>query len=213
MKLHQGVWLPDHEVHMIDWMNKSGEIVNGRGTYQIKKLREALKYVKNFRVAVDVGAHVGFWSMHLVRVFASVCAFEPVKEHADCFRANVQTANYDLYECALGSAEGRVKLQTPAGSSGGTHIVGEGNTTMVTLDSFELQNVDFIKIDCEGWELEVLKGARQTLRRCKPCVIVEQKLHIMQANYGETGQPALGYLYDMGAVQRRVISGDYIFTF
>lgn len=215
MKQHQGVWLPDHEQHMVEWMNKSGEVVDGRGTYQIKKLREAMKYVKQFRVAIDVGAHVGFWSMHLVKLFNSVIAFEPIHEHADCYEKNLAGYHlrYTLIQCALGESARRVCLETPPGSSGGTHIVGDGDIDMRALDEFDLDDVDFIKIDCEGWELDVLKGARETILRCKPCIIVEQKQHIMRANYGETGQPALGYLYDLGAVQRRVMSGDYIFTF
>jgi FkbM family methyltransferase len=41
------------------------------------------------------------------------------------------------------------------------------------LDDFKLDNVDMIKIDVEGWEFEVLKGAEQTIRRCQPILMVE----------------------------------------
>lgn len=46
-----------------------------------------------------------------------------------------------------------------------------------TLDSFDLPTIDFMKIDCEGYEFPVLKGAAETLRRCKPVIVVEQKPH------------------------------------
>lgn len=215
MKQHQGIWLPDHEQHMIEWMDKSGEIVDGRGTYQIKKLRAALGYVKNWRTAVDVGAHVGFWSMHLVGKFAMLHAFEPIFEHRECFERNVHGSCL-VYPVALGAAPAMVSLTVPNGSSGGTHIVDSaspGEIELRTLDSFELENVDFLKIDCEGYEFDVCAGGIETIKRCKPCVIVEQKQHIMSANFGIKGTPAVDFLKALGAKERQVISGDHILSF
>ncbi|HEX7455692.1 MAG TPA: FkbM family methyltransferase [Gallionella sp.] len=212
MKQHQGIWLPDHEQHMIEWMNSSGEIVDGRGTYQIKKLRAALLHVKQYRTAVDVGAHVGFWSMHLAPRFRELHAFEPVKAHRECFESNLTAPNVALYACALGNKEGGVTLDVPKGSSGGTHISGAGDIPLKRLDDFELPDVDFIKIDCEGYELAVLQGAVETLQRCHPCIIVEQKQHIMAKNFGTSGTPAVDFLIALGAKQRAVLSGDHIVT-
>jgi FkbM family methyltransferase len=212
MKQHQGIWLPDYEKHLLEWMDKSGELVDGRGTYQIKKLRAAMEYVEAKTRAVDVGAHVGFWSMHLAREFFKVMAFEPMAEFRECFARNVEEMNVRLYGCALGAKAGGVSLVTPEGSSGGTHITGTGDIELRTLDSFDFQNVDFLKVDCEGYELAVLEGARTTLRRCRPCVIVEQKPHIMAANFGTSGHPAVDFLLKMGASVRKVMSGDYIIS-
>jgi len=65
-------------------------------------------------------------------------------------------------------------------NSGGTHVKvaddGVGPQTIAcTLDSFDLPPVDFLKIDCEGYEYFILKGAERTVRRDRPCIIVEQK--------------------------------------
>lgn len=215
MKLHQGIWLPDHEQHLVEWMDKSGEIVNGKGSYQIRKLRAALEHVKNWRVAVDVGAHVGFWSMHLAERFSRVHCFEPHAEHRACWEKNVRPsapAMAFLYPCALGAASGKVALEVPPGSSGGTHVSGAGEITMRTLDSFNLRDVDFLKIDVEGLELQVLQGAIDTLKRCRPTVIVEQKAHTPggQKHLAGGGTPAVDFLLAMGAKQRAVLSGDYI---
>lgn len=219
MKQHQGVWLPDHEKHLLEWMDKSGEVVAGRGTYQIKKLRAALEYVKQWRTAVDVGAHVGFWSMHLAPRFQGLEAFEPVADHRECWQENMkdqfQGAHHcaiRLHECALGASPGKVSMVVPPGSSGGTHIGGPGWIPLKTLDSFNLRDVDFLKIDVEGAELAVLEGARATLEEYHPCVIVEQKGHIMAANFGTTGRPAVDYLVSLGATMRREMGGDFICT-
>ena len=213
MKQHQGIWLPDHEKHLVEWMDKSGQIVDGRGTYQYKKLVGALEHVKQWRTVVDVGAHVGFWSMHLARRFQHLEAFEPVAEHRECWALNMEgQKNTTLHECALGAVDGNVAMVIPPGSSGGTHIGGPGWIPMKTLDSFEFQDVDFLKIDCEGAEGAVLEGGVETMRRCRPCVIVEQKGHIMAANFGTKGRPAVDFLVGLGAKLRREMGGDFILS-
>jgi hypothetical protein len=47
-------------------------------------------------------------------------------------------------------------------------------TRLMTLDSLDLARVDFIKIDIEGMEMEALMGAKETLEKCKPVVLVEK---------------------------------------
>lgn len=219
---HQGIWFPDGEAHFPDWMTKNGEIVEGKGTYQIKKLRAALTHCKEFRKAVDVGGHVGLWSMQLAKCFELVAAFEPVPQYQECFLRNTENikctgTNYPvgLFECALGAQFRWVSMVVPELNggidSGGTHVGDKsGDVPMRTLDSYNWDEVDFIKIDCEGYELEVLKGARETLARCKPCVIVEQKPHKLGPNFGIKGTPAVDYLLMMGAELKREMSGDYI---
>lgn len=217
---HQGIWLPDGEKHFPEWMTRHGELVEGKGTYQIKKLREALTWVRQFRTAVDIGAHVGLWSMQMAKRFEWVHAFEPVNAYRECFNRNLPPEDWDeevlLYPYALGSAPGRVAMTIPpldgGIDSGGTHVGGEGDIQMRTLDSFDLQGVDFLKIDCEGYEHHVIAGARATLERCRPCVIVEQKPHKLGPNFGIKGTPAVDLLRCLGAAVRREMGGDYIMS-
>lgn len=212
MKEYGGWAFPDHEVHLLEWMQRRPDPVAGRMRYQGKKQDAALAWCKLRRAAVDVGAHIGLWSFYLARQFDKVVAFEPVAEHRECFIKNVLDQNdVMLYPCALGDHEGSIAMHTSVGSSGDSWVNGDGDIPMKALDSFDLQDVDFIKIDCEGGELAVLKGAEQTLRHCKPCVIVEQKPGRAQKfGLGETA--AVDYLQSLGAVLRKTISGDYILS-
>lgn len=215
----QGIWLPDGEKHFPEWMAKHGELVNGKGTYQIKKLRAALGFCKHFRTAVDIGAHVGMWSMHLAPRFQQLHAFEPVAQYRECYERNVAHRDHTyLYPCALGREEGRVRMQIDPSSSGGT-FVGEvsgdrerkdGWVPAYTLDSFGLADVDFVKIDCEGFEHHVVAGAEETLRRCQPTIIVEQKSHKLAGNFGIANRPALEMLVSFGAKVRKEMGGDFI---
>ena len=211
MKQLGGNWFPDHEVHMGEWMKapKNQIIVDGRQTYQWRKQVAALGYVKRWDVALDVGGHVGLWSWHLAKRFGQVHAFEPVAEHRACFELNVAAENVTLHPVALGKAPGRVAMWSEPGSSGNTQVRGDGDIEMRTLDSYEFETVDFLKIDCEGYELYVLQGAVDMLQRCRPVICVEQKPRVL-GNFGFKSPEAVAYLQAMGARVYQHYSGDYM---
>lgn len=210
MKLHMGVWLPDGEQHMTAWMTKVGHLVDGRGTYQYSKLERAVAECTERRVAIDVGAHCGLWSMHFAKLFARVIAFEPIPEHCDCFRRNV-TGQYDLHQCCLGDDPGTIGLHYDPTNTGDTHaVVGDG----YRLEAFDLiyptlQHVDLVKLDCEGFELFALRGMALMLRRCQPVVLVEQKPN-RASKYGLRETEAVDWLQGLGAHRVWDKSGDYL---
>lgn len=215
-------FLPDGEQHLKKWMQDVGKVVDGRLTYQYHKYEAAMKYVKNMRVAVDVGAHVGFWSFFMARDFKDVAAFEPMAEHQLCWHENMRKINNaELFTQALGNSAGRVQLETRThGSSGDTQVVPDEQVDvnkcgrfvpMVTLDSLNFPFVDFIKVDCEGYELNVLQGAEATLKKSKPVVVVEQKGNMIE-RYGHEKLAAVKYLESLGAKVREEISGDFIMS-
>jgi FkbM family methyltransferase len=207
-----GWWFPDHEIHMIEWMVKRNEPMDGRLTYQYHKLTAAMKHVQNWRVAVDVGGHVGLWSAHLAKRFGAVMAFEPLEVHRECFRMNVLHPNVTLYPEALGESEQTVHMDAPRGSTGGTHVADAGEAAqMRRLDDYGMQNVDFMKLDCEGYELHVLRGAEETLKRCKPAIIVEQKPGRAES-FGLGRTDAVSYLQSLGAKLHKELGGDFIMS-
>jgi FkbM family methyltransferase len=208
---HQGIYLPDGERHLQEWMDKEGEIVDGRGSYQIKKLRKALVYCDSFRNAVDIGAHVGFWTMQMAKQFERVYSFEPVARHRECFHHNcLGLDNVELNACALGEKLGMIQISSNPTSSGDSRVDGEGTIPMKTLDSFNLQNVDFVKIDTEGYELYAIRGGEETIKRCRPIMVVEQKGHGMKY-FGFRKEQAVELLISWGMrPMREHMSGDWV---
>ena len=213
-------WLPAGEQHLPDWMRKVNKRVDGRLTYQYHKYEAALKCVPVNRrgVAVDIGGHVGLWSWFMARDFAKLAAFEPMDEHAACWRRNMDgIAHAKLHQCALGDHDGGVRLLTRTqGSSGdtGVELGGAGGQPAMLrrLDDFDLGVVDFIKIDCEGYEVFVLKGAAETIKRSKPVIIVEQKTETGGPDrYGIGATDGVMFLKALGMRSLHPpISGDWI---
>ena len=211
IKQFDGTWFPSHESHMIEWMQQVNCRVDGQLTYQYSKFQAAMNFVKNVRVAIDVGGHVGMWSRQLAKRFDAVHSFEPVEQHRACFALNVTAPNVMLYEVALGDKEGTVQIATSKGSSGDSYVNGSGDIPLVRLDSYPIQNVDFMKLDCEGYELFALRGGEELLKRCHPTIIVEQKPGRAQ-KFGLGEKDAVPYLESLGAKLRKEISGDFIMT-
>lgn len=211
---HFGGWqFPDGEVHLIDWMRQMNREVGGRLSYQWPKIELALQHVRSWRRAVDAGAHVGLWAWHLAGRFRQVDAFEPVPRHRECFALNVKAENVALHPFALGATSGQTSFVVYPGNSGHTQVAvnepGDLAAEVRPLDSFGFADLDFLKVDCEGYEHEVLRGGAETLIRCRPVLIVEQKPG-NGSRYGFGDRDAVRFLEGLGAHVVAEISGDFV---
>lgn len=140
---------------------------------QMPTIRTALSFCRLHRTAVDVGAHIGLWTNELANRFDTVLAFEPDLKNFHCLAENIGT-RAALFRVALGAVPGVCDVALPpGGNSGMWRIVYGATTVMHPLDEYNLSEVDFIKIDTEGYEGQVLLGARETLANCRPVVLFE----------------------------------------
>lgn len=126
------------------------------------------------KVFVDVGADVGAYSVRAAASGMKVYAFEPNPGNARILRRNAEINHLtiNIIECALGAFNGKANLSQDGAISRITKESGI-EVSMRTLDSFELPGADLLKVDVEGYELEVVKGAKQTLTRFHPTLMVE----------------------------------------
>jgi FkbM family methyltransferase len=182
MKQVAGYWLPDTEKHF------PNALIDGE--YQAGIRNHALAEMKRlgftFQTAVDIGANVGLWAVPLSSHFETVVCFEPVPESAECLRKNTEGRNVIVHQLALSDRSGtdNINILEPFKASGAASFlpVTKGGKPLAsrsisvevrTLDGFRLSNVDLIKIDVQGWESHVLKGAVETLERCRPMLVYE----------------------------------------
>jgi FkbM family methyltransferase len=193
----------------------------------LEKLQTALALTPQDRrhSAIDIGAHVGLWSRVLAKHFRWVHAFEPLKAHLNCLQANVAdtSGNVLIYgNIALGSMMHAHSLIEVKENSGNTRLAtireavteGSGITVYRFDDLWEADiydPIDFMKIDVEGYELEVVRGAEQAIKRNKPVMVVEQKKGNAERFGFKTGD-VIDLLRSWGANVRWVRSGDYCLT-
>lgn len=174
MKRSGQMWIRDDDPFMDQYFDKTGD------KFEIDHLDAALKFCASKRTAIDVGAHYGSWSRYLSRQFGQVFSFEPIPATFECCKENLSGfENVTLEKAAVGDRIGQVsvgigKMYNHPGME--TIVAFEGDTKMITLDSLGLTEVDFIKIDVEGFELSVLKGAADLLVRDKPIIVFEENV-------------------------------------
>jgi FkbM family methyltransferase len=141
------------------------------GNGQQAQRDSALKYVNQWRVCLDIGSNIGQWTRPLTKRFQSVVCFEPNPNFRECFEKNIQEKNVLLWHYGLSDKEHKAKQDF----NSTVLQQEEGDIECRTLDSFGLTNVDFVKIDVDGFEVPLLNGARETLTKNNPVINIEMK--------------------------------------
>lgn len=192
-RIELGAWrLPfEYYMHVLD------------GTRE-PELKHLYRICPNSGVAVDVGANLGYYTFKMARRYSRVYAFEANSEASAPIRAS-GLDNVCLINKGLSKMDGEAVLYIPVVNglalSGwaslepdncpdATHHL-ERQTELTTLDAFQLERVDLIKIDVEGHEFEVLQGACRTIAASRPTLIVE----IKKNRFGKVRDLLAGYGY------------------
>jgi FkbM family methyltransferase len=140
-------------------------------------------------IAIDIGANIGDWSIPAalaVGPTGRLLAIEPIPRMAAALRKTFginRLRQASVVEMALSSSAGQTNFSIERGNSGGSRIGKHAlahdsiEVEITTLDALvereQLPRVDFIKIDVEGHEPQVLAGAKATLIRWKPLLFME----------------------------------------
>ena len=204
MKQVYNYWMPDTDNHFERLITK--RIKNGGpAQYQDDVRDEAYKYVSDFNIAIDIGANVGLWAKPLTERFERVIAFEPLEQVYSCLESNVAGLNVDIHKHALGNVNDVVEMVYDPENTGGSFVsnVGQGSINIKRLDDLNLPKFGLLKIDCERHELEVLKGAMDTILKYKPIIVCEQQ--------ADTEECAGLFLKSFGAREITNVRKDYIF--
>ena len=183
-------------VYNIEWPEHLAEegsplriphIIKIEGNLIAKALSENTKW----DTFVDVGASEGLWTINMAKYFDHVIAIEPYPKAYEFLKKNTfSLSNVTILNHALAQRNiSKYKMiEGPSFNIGMTkrlndfalldkEMLENGSkifyTTAVTLDSMKLNNCDMIKIDAEGEEKNVLKGAKDTIKKFSPQIIVD----------------------------------------
>ena len=191
---------PLHRRYMVEldsglrfWLLSGDQYVSASmatGDYEGIETAFVRRQVTKGMAVVDIGANLGWFTAHLALLVGAegrVDAFEPRSDVMDLMTKSIaenRLTNVTTHNVALGSlnSHGQVIWSVDDANPGGTHLVPSDFAApdiiaqpvlVKTLDSCVSHRVDFVKIDVEGAELLVFKGAQRVLTKDRPVIIVE----------------------------------------
>jgi FkbM family methyltransferase len=176
-KITYEIFLPNYDT---DFLQRQIRFLSQ--PYEIKMLQDMASRLNNDSVVLDVGANIGNHSLYLaLSVGCKIVCFEPDNSLCKAIRysseINKIKNKIDIHNVALGLEESMCKIvmsQENPNSVGSQQVLsGSGNIPMKTLDSFNFDQVDCIKIDVEGFEEKVLLGGIQTIKNNLPVLYIE----------------------------------------
>lgn len=176
----EGIWVLDEDSHLSRWVEE-----NKRLDCDATANAAARTYLKPDDVCVDAGASIGDHTLAYLKAVGpggKVYAFEPNRIAYECLKRNCPAA--DCYPIALGKTSD-IKTIKPDHDHplnvGMTwidpfqveHPAEPGDVMVLPLDHYALARLNWLKIDVEGMEPEVIEGATQTIMRCRPFIYIE----------------------------------------
>ena len=154
--------------------------------------------IKQFRTCLDFGGHVGTSAIRYSKYFEKIKSFEPIPDLFECLEYNTKDIdNIQIYNNAIGDTNNKVTIYINPENTGANVVQSDDTQAIIdtrwnnekrpnftrvkpievdcrTIDSFNFDAVDFIKIDTEGYNMAPLVGMQETLKRCSPVIQLEK---------------------------------------
>lgn len=187
MKIIKGYFFPNHDTEYEKYFQKNDH-------YQKEQRDFSYRFVEKFDLAIDIGANFGLWARDFTKKFKYTICFEPNPKCIPYLKKNINQNKSTIYPIGLGDKNESKELFSPKklGTSSyvnltrigftdsGEKIWGQFDkstekiiTEIKVLDDFEFSNIDYIKIDVQGFEENVLIGAKKTLIYNNPVLCIE----------------------------------------
>lgn len=186
------------------------------GVYEADVLNFMAKHLNDDGLVYDVGANIGLSVLPLIRMkpLLKVVSFEPSPNSIPYLKRTIAESSYNgrwkLQETAVGEESGATRFCINSNANGafdGRGATGRAGATdsievpLISLDQFWTDSgkpaVCMIKIDVEGFETEVLRGAARCLKECRPIVVLEWSLLNLKA-LGRKNQELLTIATELG---------------
>ena len=198
-----------------------------RGQYEQDEIRFVRRLLKPGDSAIDVGGHIGFFTMQMAAAVGPdgrIYAFEPLDSNANLLERSIAENGFGdrvrFQRAAVGAAPGTATLTFPVETlnSGGAYLLRNGSAPLagnqkkdvplVALDALELRRpVRFIKMDVEGAEPQVLRGAARILKEDTPVILSELHPTQLERASGVTAGEFLAQIAALGYRAHRLEHG------
>ncbi|RTY34605.1 FkbM family methyltransferase [Chlorobium phaeovibrioides] len=202
------------------------------------------KLIKTDDVCIDIGANVGYYTLLFSKQASHVMSFEPIDQNADLLQLSLSTNeinNVEIFRFVCGSNSGNISFAQSEESglssvlSGVSPHDGMGEfgasirnvlaKKLIRIDDIDINRLDIVKIDVEGYEAEVLAGMKNTLLRLRPRLIMIELVDSYLSSYGSSIEEVFIFMKNIDYVPMeiigstlmpwrggRVINDDYFFS-
>ena len=160
------------------------------------------RHVKDWSVVVQAGGNLGLYPRLLSQMFGVVYTFEPDPINFYFLVQNCQVDNIIKLQAAVGYDRNPVMVQRVSMQNVGMHQVVETEKAAIPqlrIDDLNLKKCGLIALDIEGYEIHALRGAEETIQRCKPVIATERPT-----------AEVLAFMQRMGYVQAQESKMDVI---
>lgn len=197
------------------------DIVARGGVYEPFILDVIGKVLKPGQSFYDIGGNVGMMAIETCQMFndeVDIYCFEPQLELARHIAISASLNHFKsitVYNCLLDESEGERNLHVPAHSIHASMVARSSSVRVEKRAAYRLDDLvsehglrppDLIKIDVEGAELRVFKGAKDVLNRYKPTIIFEADSNVLRFDY--KAKDLINLLYECGNYHFSLIEGD-----
>jgi FkbM family methyltransferase len=195
----EGFAILENDTHIGKWVEESGRIDHDQNMLPL-----VLRYINYGDVVIDVGANIGSHTVAYANKVGDeglVIAYEANREAYACLVHNTKGLNVQPLMAAIGNTIGLADVISLNDNVGMAFVKpsDNGDVVLLTLDIElrYLQSVDFIKIDVEGFEVEVLEGAKTIIEKHKPKMLIEINEACLNRN-GKSKQDVFSLLDSFG---------------
>ena len=150
-------------------------------------LEEEAKYIRKkykFKISVDIGSNAGHFTNMLSKISSKVYSFEPINYLFKSQKYLFKNSNVKNFNFALGSKKQKKKFYIPINNDPEASLIKQKNSKIVNInvnrgdEILKNEKIDFIKIDVEGVELDVLIGLKKIIKKNHPLLLIEiEKRH------------------------------------
>ena len=151
--------------------------------YQQRYRYYIFQNIPHKRTMIDIGANIGIFARPAAEQFERVICFEPVAKNFEVLEKNLESySNVELHCLGISDQPQSATFKMMSMKCGVTRQVDvfeeepgyeQHSGELVTLDQYHFDCVDWIKIDVEGYEMQVLEGSKETIKQNRPWLLLE----------------------------------------
>lgn len=163
------------------------------------------------RTVVQAGGHCGLYPYQYSSLFNDVYTFEIDQTNYACLTENLKDLkNVNVFNVGLSNVQERKGILFDK-KNAGKHMVSTfgNNISLTTIDSMKIQNIDLIHLDIEGYELFALQGARESINKFKPLIVIEA--NNLCLNYNYSLQDIDDWMFSVGYKKIIEWPGDWVY--